>query len=255
MDRAVLKFDPVRFVPEEKPTPLIEIPSGVAQVWGFILDVDGVDRTTATRCLSREEVERADRVTSDRHRQQFIAAHVALRTVLSRYCGRLPHALVLQKTSEGKPFLTGTTAIRFNLTHSHGRALIAVTGDREVGVDLEKLRPEIDVMRLTDRFLSSSDRAFIEGGDPAQRHTRFLQAWVIREAVFKAEGSGMRFPLHHDHVELSEDGRTARLVRGSGRLEGKDLSVRFLSLEPGWVGAVAAEGTDWTVTYRSFGGS
>jgi hypothetical protein len=31
--------------------------------------------------------------------------------------------------------------------------------------------------------------------------------------------------------------------------------VRFLPLECGWVGAVAAEGTNWTVTHRILGKS
>jgi 4'-phosphopantetheinyl transferase len=254
MGDTFLRFDPVMFGTETGLQSPIKMEPDDVQVWAFSLDLDGVDLAVATHSLSRDELERAARLVSERVRRQFIAAHAILREVLSRYCGRRPQELQYQKTAAGKPFLTGETAIRFNLTHSHGRALIAVANDREVGVDLEKLRPEVDVVGLAERFFSSQDQAFVKRGDPTRIRERFLQAWVTREAVFKAEGKGIAFPLHHDHVELSSDGREARLIR-----EGSDptvqLPVRFLSLDPGWVGAVATEGTSWTVSYRSLRGS
>jgi 4'-phosphopantetheinyl transferase len=251
---AFLRFDPVRFETDSRLQPPSKIVSDDVQVWAFSLDLDGVDLTVATRSLSRDELERADRLVSERNRRQFIAAHAILREVLSRYCGRRPQELLFHKTAAGKPFLASERAIRFNLTHSHGRALIAVASDREVGVDLEKLRPEVDVVGLAERFFSSQDQAFVKRGDPTKIRERFLQAWVAREAVFKAEGKGITFPLHHDHVELSSDGKEAHLIR-EGRNPAVKFPVRFLALDPGWVGAVATEGTSWTVSYRSFRGS
>ena len=245
-----LRFQRITFENGDKPKPLIELGSDEVHVWGFSLDVDAAERTHATHYLSGDEQERVNRLVSGRHQQQIMTAHVVLRVVLSRYCGRRPQELVIEKTSAGKPFLTDGHGIRFNLTHSHGRALVAIARDREVGIDLEKIRPEVDIVSLANRFLSGQDQAFIEGGDPERRHERFLQVWVAREAVFKAEGKGITFPLHHDHVELSSDGKEGRLVRGEGGAEGTNMPIRFLPLESGWVGAVAAEGTNWTVTYR-----
>ncbi|MBI3355229.1 MAG: 4'-phosphopantetheinyl transferase superfamily protein [Nitrospirae bacterium] len=205
--------------------------------------------THAAHYLSKDEQERANRLVSERHRQQFMAARAVLREVLSRYCAQRPQELAIQTTSDGKPFLTDSAAVRFNLTHSHGRTLIAIAKDREVGIDLEKLRPEVDVVGLAKRFLSRQDQAFIEAGDPERRHERFLRVWVAREAVFKAEGKGITFPLHHDHLALSRDEREGRLIRSEGESKGTNVPVRFLPLEPGWVGAVAAEGTNWAVIY------
>jgi 4'-phosphopantetheinyl transferase len=172
-----------------------------------------------------------------------------LRVILSRYCTGRPQDLVIQTTTKGKPFLSDEPSIRFNLTHSHGRALVAVAKDREVGIDLEKVRPDVDVMSLARRFLSDRDVAFIENGGSEQLHQRFLQAWVAREAVFKAAGTGMTFPLHSDHIELAGDGTEGYLVLGDGKSDGALRPIRFLPLEPEWIGAVAAEGTDWTVSY------
>jgi 4'-phosphopantetheinyl transferase len=158
--------------------------------------------------------------------------------------------LVIQKTAAGKPFLRDSLSIRFNLTHSHDRALVAVAQTRDVGIDLEKVRPEVDVVSLAKRFLSSRDQTLIERGEPTRQHERFLQTWVAREAVYKAQGTGLTFPLNQDHVELTEDGTAGCLVQGSSNSNGESRPIRFLSLEPGWVGAVSAKGTDWTVSYR-----
>jgi len=231
----------------------IEITSSDVQVWSLMLEVDDENLKAAMHCLSEDELGRAGRLVSDRHRREFITAHAALRGLLSRYCDRPPNALAFYKTPSGKPYLSDVNAIRFSLTHSHGRALIAVARDREVGIDLEKVRPEIDVVRLADRFLSSPDRAFIHGADPERRHERFLNTWVVREAVSKAEGSGLTFPLHRDHVEFVNRGQEARLIANGAHSDGRDLFVRMLSLEPDWIGAVAAQGRNWTVTYRLIG--
>lgn len=253
VDNTNLRFERITFENGGEPKLLIEVIPDKVHVWGFSLDIDGAELTHATHYLSGEEQERVNRLVSGRHRQQFIAAHAALRVVLSRYCAQRPQELVIQKTSSGKPFLPDRPFLRFNLTHSHGRALIAIARDREVGIDLEKIRREVAVESLAKRFLSTHDQVFIECAEPSQRHERFLQVWVAREAVFKAEGKGITFPLHRDHVELSSDGKEGRLVRGEGGSGGISMPIRFLPLESEWVGAVAAEGTNWRVTYRGLG--
>lgn len=220
-------------------------------VWGFSLDADEGALMSVSHWLSSEERERATRFASPRHRQEFTAAHSALRLVLSRYCDQRPEELGFHKSASGKPFLPSHAAdsepVRFNLTHSHGRALVAVARGREVGVDLEKIRPEVNVLNLARRFLSRQDLAFVESAEPSQRHERFLQVWVAREAVAKAEGTGLMFPLNRDHVDIQKDGKKGRLIRQGDR-NVREVSVQFIPLETGWVGAVAAEGTNWALT-------
>lgn len=255
MIKSNLRFERIAFENGGEGKSLFEITPEDVHVWGASLDIDEAELTRAVCYLSEDEQGWVNRLASGRHRQQFIAAHAALRAMLGRYCGQRPHELVIQKANAGKPFLPDHPFLRFNLTHSYGRALIAIAKNRDVGIDLEKVRREVNVENLARRFFSVRDQKFIENGEPSQKHERFLQVWVAREAVFKAEGRGITFPLYHDHVELSSDGTTGRLVRGEGGSGGADLPIRFLPLESGWIGAVAAEGTDWTVKYCGFGRS
>jgi 4'-phosphopantetheinyl transferase len=222
---------------------------GEVHVWGVSLEVDESQISRIESCLSFDERERASRLLSSQHRRQFVAAHGALRIILSRYCQTRPKDLHLQRTSAGKPFLadpfSDNKSLRFNLTHSHGRALIVVAKAREIGVDLERIRPKIDVMRLAHRFFSLKDQEFILRGEPSARQERFLQVWVAREAVSKAKGSGITFPLNRDHVEIDLDAGDGQLMGTAQVMNGKQIVFRLLPMEAQWVGAVAAEGTDW----------
>ena len=249
MERTSLRFDRLVFKEGGERISPVAIEVGEVHVYACALDLDETALAEAAAVLTKEERMRGDRLSSELHRRQFIGAHAGLRVILSRYCTGRPHDLAIQKTAKGKPFLSENPSIRFNLTHSHGNALVAVAKDREVGIDLEKVRPGVDVIRLARRFLSDRDVAFIEHGEPGQHHQRFLQAWVAREAVFKAAGTGMTFPLHCDHIELAGDCTEGHLILGDGKADGAVRPIRFLPLEPEWIGAVAAEGTDWTVRY------
>lgn len=209
-------------------------------VWGVSLEGDESSSARHDRLLSTDERERASRFVSPVHRQQFAAAHGALRLILSQYSHRRPQDLHFGRAARGKPFLVDLRdgALCFNLSHSHGRALVAVTEGREVGIDLEKLRPTLEVMRLAQRFLSAREQQFIAGAEPAHRHDRFLQVWVGREAAGKAEGSGITFPLNKDSMEIDWQSGEGRWSREAG---GKPIRVRYLAMEAGWFGAAAAQ--------------
>ena len=247
-----LRFEPVCFGSGARQASDVDTATADVHVYGFLLEIDDLSFPIVRGTLANEELERAGRLVSERHRREFVVAHGMVREVLSRYCGRPPHELKFKNAASGKPVLIDDAGIRFNLTHSHGRAVLVVARDREVGVDLEKLRPEVDVINLARRFFSSRDQAFIQGGGQTGWHERFLQTWVVREAVFKALGTGMMFPLDQDYVEFSNNGTEARLFSETNRGAGAEMYARFLSLESGWIGAVAAEGMDWAVGYRRF---
>ena len=112
------------------PWPKKEVPPDEVHIWGFLLDADAEAIHWARHCLSSEETERADRLVSERQRHEFVLAHAAVRMILGGYCERKPHELLFQRTQSGKPVLQSRDAcldtIRFNLTHSYGRALVAV---------------------------------------------------------------------------------------------------------------------------------
>src|SRR5436305_9326664 len=120
--------------------------------------------------LSTEESARAARFVFDRDRGHFIAAHSAVRKILSRYTGEAAANLEVQIAERGKPYLAGHPALRFNLSHSGDYGMLAVAEDREVGVDIERMRGERPTSDIAERFFAPAEvRALL--AKPAEQQT------------------------------------------------------------------------------------
>ena len=120
--------------------------------------------------------------------------------------------------------------------------------DREVGVDLEKIRADRDVTALARRFFAPQEQVLIMRAGLADRYSTFSRIWVAKEAALKARGSGLTFPLDRHRIELSEDETACRLISEHDLPDSTPPAIRFLPLEEGWVGAIAAEGSASRVT-------
>src|SRR5438874_8863893 len=95
--------------------------------------------------LSLDDRIRADRFKFESDRRRFCVARASLRLILSRYLKTKPGRLQFETGEFGKPFFANeklSGGLRFNLSHSHQLALIAITREREVGVDLEYMRSD-----------------------------------------------------------------------------------------------------------------
>jgi 4'-phosphopantetheinyl transferase len=253
MGDAMLAFRPVDKTLWSAPK--VELVGDDVHVWGLLLNAEPDAVEQCRQCLSPEESIRAHRLTSEQQRGHFVVAHGALRVVLSLYTDCGPRELSFQNLSSGKPMLHGTdlsaNRIRFNLSHSHGRALIAVSKDREVGVDLEKIRVDRDVAALATRFFAPQEQAAIMHAGSSAKHWTFCRIWMAKEAVMKARGSGLAFPLDRHRIELSGDGSACCVISDDSPPDTAPPAIQFLPLEEGWVGAVAAEGNEWRVTLCS----
>jgi phosphopantetheinyl transferase len=115
-----------------------------------------------------------------------------LEAVLGAYLGAPPR---LVRGEHGKPRLEGAPALRFNLSHAGERWLLAVAVEREVGVDVEELRPRGDVRELADVGLPEEDVARVAAATPEERDAVFHRLWVRHEARLKCHGVGLVAPL------------------------------------------------------------
>jgi len=172
--------------------------------------------------LPLEERERAARLNRPLAQRRWVAARWALREVLGRYLDEDPAAVELRIAEQGKPMLAApSSSLRFNLSHSGGRALVAVTWEREVGVDIEQVRPRGDLLALARRALEPAEADAIVEMSPEARPAAFHAAWTRREAVAKCLGTGLAAPLP----------------------EGVVVAVSALNAGPGFAAAIAVSGT------------
>jgi 4'-phosphopantetheinyl transferase len=222
------------------------------RVWVAALDV-GDDRLADLEAdLSPDELERASRLGFEEDRRRFVAAHGFLRRVLAHHLGCVPKAVLFRAGANGKPELvrpgsSDRAGLRFNLAYSSNLAVCALALDREVGVDVERVREVPGLDLLASRVLSEREQEALRAWDSELAGQTFLTAWTLKEAVLKARGEGLgREPVD---VEVSlEPAGTARLLAIAGEPGAeRRWTLQALDAGPGYVAAVAAEGDGWFV--------
>ncbi len=183
--------------------------------------------------LDEAEQNRALRYHFERDRQRFIASRIALRRILGEYLELEPAAVILTTGSNGKPALQhDNSTIRFNLSHSDGLMLLALTSGSEVGVDVERVRDILELEMLLEQYFDPADATAIGSIPPAERTSAFLHLWTRTEACLKADGVG--------------------IVEGLRVKDPERWSIRNFSPAPGYVAAVALDGrADFTLSCRS----
>lgn len=167
-------------------------PSAPLAVRLYAVDAAAVDAARYERfasLLDGTERERAERFVFERHRRRFVVAHGFLREALARETGEPARSLVFAQDPGGKPRLAGG-AVRFSLSHSGERALLAVA-DAEVGLDLEEIRPARVELALAERVMTPQEfRDFARATRDAQV-SAFFRLWSAKESVMKACGLGL----------------------------------------------------------------
>lgn len=223
-------------------------------IWRAALDVPASHLHDLGRLLCEDEVCRASRFRFERDRRRFVAARGTLRILLGRYLALDPAEVRFQYGAYGKPSLAAHTSavdLRFNVTHSEDLALYAFACGREVGVDLERIRPVPEMEQIAEGFFSARERAALKSLEPGQRLDAFYACWTRKEAYIKARGEGLALPLDRFDVSLAP-GEPARLLdvrrlnshrrQTTDRRELERWSLHALAPAPGYAAALAIEG-------------
>ena len=215
-------------------------------VWRVPLDDSRITELRST--LSPDECARADRFHFERDRNHFIVARSSLRTILGAYLKKNPPELSFSCSNYGKPSLFGEPAgneLRFNLSHANELALIAVTSNRAIGVDIEFIRPEFASEELAERFFSRTEVSALRALPADMQSEAFFNCWTRKEAYIKARGEGMSLPLNQFNVSLTPESDAALLGNQRDAGEVSRWSLRELHPGPGYRAAVAVEGQGW----------
>jgi len=145
----------------------------------------------------------------------------------------------------GKPELAeqqNARQLRFNVSHSAGLALIAVSAEHRLGIDIEKTRADVDITTLAERFFSTRERAGLRALPDHLRVSGFFACWTRKESFLKATGEGLSFPLADFSVTTHPDLDPAiEEIRGNTEAR-KQWFLADLSVINGYRATVAVEG-------------
>ncbi|WP_237055634.1 4'-phosphopantetheinyl transferase family protein [Microbulbifer sediminum] len=146
---------------------------------------------TLSGLLSAEERLYRERLHGDAGRHRFLLSRALLRTVLGELTGRPPESLRFSRLPSGKPLLVDDPGLHFSLSHSGDWIALATSERSPVGVDIEQPRPHRDVLRIAHRYFHPDECALLEAPPAADTERQFYRLWTLKEAFFKARGTGI----------------------------------------------------------------
>jgi 4'-phosphopantetheinyl transferase len=226
-----------------RPPTGLTFPSDRLDVWQVRLDEPGKSDTAAC-VLSYDEVARANRFHFEKDRNHFSRCRSTLRCVLASYLAVQAAEIRFQYLPGGKPQIAAEQnprALQFNVSHSAGMALIAVGSQHRLGVDVEKIRGDVDTAALAKRFFSLYECAELQALPVHLRVPAFFACWTRKESFLKATGDGLSFPLGDFSVTTHPDcDPVLQEIRGDTRARDQWF-LADLNLIAGYRAAIAVE--------------
>ena len=215
-------------------------------VWRVELDMPCADLAHQIGSLASDERAKADRFHFAHDRARYIAAHVAMRAILGRYLRVAPAALVFSATHSGKPFIqsppqSGSTALTFNLSHAHDLALIAVSMGHAVGIDVERICPELAEQHIAEHFLAPEEVTALRALPLEVQAVAFFNCWTRKEAFVKARGEGLSLPLDRFTVTLAPGQPAALLSAADDSVQASRWQLWSLEPGPSYAAALAVD--------------
>lgn len=219
-----------------KPAPTMPVlEPGWAHIFRLTLDPPPQRQAALLTLLDSSEQERAARYHFDIDRQRFTAARGQLREILAAYLNKPPRSLTFSYNPQGKPSLP-EERLRFNLTHTQGIGLLAVTDGQETGIDVEGINRRVDSPGIVRRFFAPAEVDALFALPESQRQRAFFDCWTRKEAYIKARGQGLSIPLDSFEVGL-EPGKPPTL-----RAPDPGWCIYAVDPGPGFTAALVVEG-------------
>ena len=186
-----------------EPPPSSSLEMGTVHVWRISLNQQEEKLERFRRTLEPDELERAGRFHFEKDRRHFIVARGFLRAVVARYLDTQPEGLRFSYGAYGKPALASDHVLRFNLSHSHEVALLAVAMDADLGVDVEHIRADFASEDIARRFFSRAEVDVFNSLPKEEQVAAFFRCWTRKEAYIKAIGKGLSQALDEFDVTLA----------------------------------------------------
>ena len=145
--------------------------------------------------LCDSERERARRFRDWNSRIQFTLCRAALRYYLCEVLNCRNCELRINSSRNCKPSAyvnASKVDFEFNVSHTNGHGLIALTKNGRVGVDIEHRHVKLDLDGPIKQAFSAPEQRALERVEPQYKEELFLRIWTAKEALIKATGEGFR---------------------------------------------------------------
>lgn len=230
-------------------------PLAVGQVDVWLTDPDAIDAGQLRgyeALMDAAERERRQRFRLPKSRLIYLVARALLRMTLSRYADVEPARWHFETNDYGRPYIAAPEIdrdLRFNLSHTDGLVVLAITEGCEIGVDVESIHRQLDTAEIAPTVFEASELSAFRTAPEAQRRDMFFAFWTLKEAYIKARGMGLSLPLDgfafdiaHAHPRVSFNHRCPD--------DASRWQFRRFNATPEHVLAVAVEAPEAAVNIR-----
>lgn len=180
-------------------------------IWCVPLQAEQEQLQQWWRLLSPDEQKKAERYRFEKNTRQYIQARGILRQLLGEYLDCSPDSIEFGYNTYDKPTLQPENKLKFNVSHSGEMALLAFNWEDEIGVDIEDSTREIEIDVVAKHFFSPNEVNTLMALPLSEQQITFFNCWTRKEAIIKALGTGLAFPLNQFEVSMKV-GSPARLL-------------------------------------------
>lgn len=185
--------------------------------------------------LNSEEKKQQKQFHFARNRNQYLITRALVRTVLSQYLPEIRFdELVFKKNKYGKPFVNNSPLpfpLEFNIAHSEKMIVLAVTNGIKVGVDVEYMLRDSNMISIADRFFSPSETNELKSLEHDKQRDRFFDLWTLKEAYIKARSIGLSIPLDKFIYGFTDNNTITICFDGKHIIDNPD-NWRFWQVKP-----------------------
>lgn len=227
----------------------IKLPFNEVHLWLVTISSMKAKIETLWCLLSDDEVDRAKRFHFENDRKRFVVARGMLRTLLSHYCWCGPDEHRFRYSQYGKPYLVDNDRPRFSVSYSNDKILYGFTQSREIGVDIEHIKPFENACEIVEKFFSDDEKIQFRGLPNHMKNRAFYNCWTRKESYVKALGKGLSLPLDEFSVSLIPNEPACLLQTKHNILEKNRWTLKELEVGEKYVAAVTAEGSNLKIQW------
>jgi 4'-phosphopantetheinyl transferase len=157
------------------------------------------------RVLRQGELAKASRFHFEADRVRSMVCRAMLRRLAAAVYGGEPEQIEFSLMKNGKPkivYPVEAAKIHVNVSHSGELGAVALSIACPVGVDIEYMRPDIEIVATAKEYFRCEERSWLAAQPEESQLRGFHRLWVLKEAILKASGDGLSIPLDSIPVDI-----------------------------------------------------
>lgn len=206
--------------------------------------------------LDENEQTKAKRFIQEKHRNYYVICHGKLRAILASYIHIAPEKIRFEVEELGKPFIIAGGKphnLKFNISHSANRMIVAVGYYDYIGVDIEVWNDNIDCYAIANECFAELEATYWKALPDSEKSAAFYRFWTRKESFAKAVGVGITLGVSKIITSVVDaPAKFISIPDCYGAAD--DWKVVDLDFWPGISGALTVNTNKGTVHIRNFYG-